>query len=371
MTERSVGRRLLHAARYYTANPVHLFRRLAGGRLPVGGWAAESLAGLLGPENSLICVDVGGAGDLQPHWRRMLGNARFLVYEPHLESYQALVTRQATDTQYADFRYINTALSEVGGPRSLFKTNVPTGSSLMRPKAGGASDYERNQYIHPYEELTVQTQSLKSSLDELRVSRVDMIKLDTQGSEIEILRGLDEERLGNVLLVEAELSVLDHYEGGERNLEDGLALMRRKGFSLFDLRTARFVGNALRFPPEAVHHVIGRELELPPNANRLNEVDAIFVRDPRILIEEGVDTSTLRRLIGALLVYNFFPEATYAALEGRRRTIFRASEADDILGGIKLLHAQAKIEAMDAIAAVRTADGMVWGQYMWVPYPSS
>ena len=108
---------------------------------------------MLGGE-SLIAIDVGGANDLQPHWARLVGVAQFVIYEPHEQSYRALIARQDENQSYRAFRYLNEALSGTGGQRNLYQTNVPTGSSLIPPKKGGFGDHARNTYFWP---LTVRS----------------------------------------------------------------------------------------------------------------------------------------------------------------------------------------------------------------------
>jgi FkbM family methyltransferase len=336
---------------------------------PLG--SVELLGKILGPHNSLVAIDVGGANNLQPHWWRLVGSAKFIVYEPHEESYLELLERQVGDPVYRDFRYLNEALSESGGQRILYQTNVPTGSSLLPPKKGGMGDHRRNEYFWPVTEKPIQTSTLAESLDREMIESVDAIKLDTQGTELDILRGLNSERLARTLLIETECSVLDVYEGGERVLEDMLHFMREHDFVLFDLRTNRFPGNSVRLDPEVLKQTLGSELELPPLAHRLAEVDAVFARDPKSLIGNGADGNLLRRFIALMLTYNFFAEAVFTVVAGRDSGTFRNADAEELLrwiGELKVLAASGLGTVSDHI---RAAGGLTWAQYMWVPYPSA
>jgi FkbM family methyltransferase len=327
-------------------------------------------AAILGRANSLVAVDIGGAVDLQPHWRKLREAARFVVYEPHSESYQALVDRQAADTGYQGFLYLNEALSGRGGPRTLYQTNVPTGSSLLPPKKGGFGDHPYTTYFNPVTTKTIETTTLARSLDREGIERIDMIKLDTQGTELEILTGLDTGRFADVLVVESEVALIDIYDGPETGFEDMLRFMRERGFSLFDLRTNRFPGNAVRLKPGEIEAVLGKELTLPPYAHRLAEVDAVFIRDPRNLLASGADAAKMRRLIALLLAYHFIPEAVYSVTEARERQVLTAAEAADIIAAIRRISALLGRDTEAVAEAVRRNGGMTWAQYMWVPYPS-
>jgi FkbM family methyltransferase len=371
--------RVMRAAWYFAFRPGRLFARLFGTAeataepvvtapdVPTFDREMNLVLGRYGP---LVALDIGGAGDLQPHWHRLAGVADFVVYEPHKASFQTLVDRQAKNPFFKRFEYINEALSGAGGARTFYATNVPTGSSLLRPKKGGFHDFASNSYFWPLEEQTIETVTLAESLGRHGVDRIDMIKLDTQGTEREILTGLDAQRLSRTLLIEAECSILDIYEGGERGLEDMMRFMRENGFVLFDLRTNRFIGNSIRLAPEILRSALGDELELPPSAHRLGEVDAVFARDPRVLIESGADPGLLRRLIAVFVTYNFFGEAVFTTIAARDGGLFDAAEADRLLLSIRNLKTIAA-RGLDAVGdQIRDAGGLTWAQYMWQRYPS-
>lgn len=357
--KRRVAAALGHAAQQPVVAPAQ----------PATTFAAE-FAKLLGPE-TLLAVDVGGAHGLQPHWHKLVGSVDFVVYEPHEASRTTLLEQQRADPRYARFRYLGHALSGEPGDRTLYKTNVPTGSSLRRPKRGGIHDYPENTYFWPVVEERISTTTLALSLDAENVGRVDMIKLDTQGTELEILSGLDETRLSGTLLVEAELGLLDAYEGEETALEDAFRFMRAKGFTIFDLRTNRVAGNAVRLPSGEIERWLGPDVEMPPNALRLGEVDAIFARDPRTLIDAGADGGTVRRFAAILATYHFLSEAVFTVRYAESKGSLGAEDADEMLNSITRIHGLYAAETGNVVETIRRNQGRAWAQYMWVPAPSA
>jgi len=326
---------------------------------------------VVGDDNPIAAVDVGGANNLQPHWHKMVGISRFIVYEPHEASFLELIERQKADPRYNNFKYLNEALSGSGGPRTLYKTNAPTGSSLYPPKPGSLGDYPTNSYFYPISKVQIDTKSLQQSLDGIDLKHVDIIKLDTQGSELEILRGLDDDRLKEVLAIECEIGIVGSYDTKNSEFKDYLEFMEARGFVLFDLRVNRFLGNAVRVDADCIARVLGTKLHLPPIAHRINEVDAVFFRDPRILLASNPSPEKVRRLIALLLTYNFLPEAVFTVQTAKDKAIFDQNQAEGMFGAIGDLREVFGRDARDTAEMIERNEGEIWAQYMWVPYPSS
>jgi FkbM family methyltransferase len=326
---------------------------------------------ILGEGNRLSVVDIGGAVNLQPHWHRFHQVADYVVYEPHPQSYKELMERQANGNYYKNFQYLNRALSDAGGERTLYVTNVPTGSSLLPPKKGSIGDYPGNSYFYPLREEKIMTTTLRDSLNEAQVQRVDGVKLDTQGTELDIMKGMDAGRLAQLLFVEMEVSVAKSYEGSETSLEDVIPWMRDLGLELFDLRTNRSMGNAARLPKGTVTDVLAAERNSPALAQRLVEVDAIFFRDPRHLIDRGVERAVLQRLIVAMCAYNLYSEAIFAVHYGAEKGVLSAEDQTAMLTTVRSLFQEASLEVTSLSTELKSRQHQNWAQYMWVPYPSA
>jgi FkbM family methyltransferase len=331
----------------------------------------KALKQILGDDLQLTLADVGGAGNLQPHWHRFHQVADFVVYEPHPGSYKALMERQVAEKYYKRFHYRNEALSGTGGERTLYITNTPTGSSLLPPKKGSIGDYPGNSYFFPVVEEKIQTTTLHASLTDAGFPAVHGIKLDTQGTEFEIIRGLSPDQLKALLFVEMEISVSQSYEGSDTSLETVIPWMRDLGLELMDLRTNRSLGNGRRLGKDKLDQLFGPQRSTPAISQRLVEVDGIFIRDPRDLLDAGTDRSTLLRLISILCGYGLFTEAAFAADYAAEKAVIPSAEAEAISTIIKSLVDEVRLEVADFEAELKSRNNQNWAQYMWVPYPSA
>lgn len=145
---------------------------------------------------------------------------------------------------------VNATLASTRGKKTFYVCHgdrYRSGSSLL-PELSG----------HPLEERTVMTQTLDVVVREADLGGpVDFIKLDTQGSELDILAG-GAQALATASLVQMELSVLRYNEDAPL-LAQAVAFMAEHGFSARDLFDLMYL----------------------PDTDTLVQVNCIFARESR------------------------------------------------------------------------------------------
>lgn len=268
---------------------------------------------------AFTALDVGAAHWLPPHWLPYLNEFNYVLVEPDEEACRDLAHRVESEPRQPDrFRILQAVLSGDGARRSFFRLNCATGSSMLRPAIsdedlGVFFNYPKIDdptYVYPLTEMAVDTVRLDRALDDIGHGGVHMVKLDTQGTELEILLGLGE-RLRDVVLVQMEAGDHGHYEG-QPDLGRTLSTMREHGFRLVDIQLARSE-MVLRGSNQAPNGYSSSLFTSTPGCDsafvpRLHEVDAVFVRDP-IPVAAAGDADGLRRIIVALCVYRLFGDA--------------------------------------------------------------
>ena len=138
--------------------------------------------------NDLVVIDVGAAFGLPNNLSVLSRLATVCLFEPD-QSAARLIEEDLQKRCLSRSRVFPIALAGNEGPRTLYATNVPTGSSLLRPGSEAGLDFTPHDYFFPAREVIVQTRRLDGVLDEAGLARADALKLDTQGTELEILRG--------------------------------------------------------------------------------------------------------------------------------------------------------------------------------------
>jgi FkbM family methyltransferase len=186
------------------------------------------------PRPALRLVDVGFLGGLEQEWDRLAGELEVIAFEPD--------DREAEGTPYPpSWVVLDRVLQDVSAPTRLFVARAPGRTSLYPP-----NKRILDRFPNPGRFDTISVEEVDASrvstLDAVLAEapfNVDFLKLDTQGSELAILRGGRRALAEMIVGVRAEVSFLPVYEGQPLFAEvDGF--LRQHGFELFDLSRAHW-----------------------------------------------------------------------------------------------------------------------------------
>jgi FkbM family methyltransferase len=184
------------------------------------------------PVPQISIVDVGAMKEGEERYHQLLscGLAAVTGFEPNPVQFARL---QGRDGPY---RYLPVCLGK-GGSATLNITRYPGCSSLLRPDPNvidlfetiGAESLDR---INNFEVMnTLELQTVR--LDDIDDLRVDYIKLDVQGSELEILRhGIG--KLADAVVIETEVEFIPLYKD-QPLFGDIQIFLRDHGFVLHKL----------------------------------------------------------------------------------------------------------------------------------------
>lgn len=191
-------------------------------RLPLSDRLRDILA-----SDRMRVVDVGARGGWAPKWKPFRPWLTMIGFEPEPSEFTRL-TASASDHEVIH----PAALYHSEGEVRLHVTRNPYCSSLYPPNQSLV------QRLRPGDKRmeVVGTQSLQATtldrvLGEMGVPSVDFIKLDTQGSELDILRGAEISLAGGVIGVEVEVQFLPLYQGAAL-FSEVHAFLSRWGFQL-------------------------------------------------------------------------------------------------------------------------------------------
>lgn len=179
-------------------------------------------------DEPIVVLDVGARWGVAPVWRRLGGGCVAIGFEPDTAECDRLNARGGGT------RFVPVALAAKSGLGTLYLTRDRKGCSLYPPSPAliarhpGLVDCE----LESTELIEV------SSMDDWRkadgIGRVDAIKIDAQGGELDVLRG-GEATLRTVRVLEIEVEFNELYEGVPVFSEVD-RFLRRHGFVLWKLR---------------------------------------------------------------------------------------------------------------------------------------
>jgi len=177
-----------------------------------------------------VIFDVGAnAGYTSQKYRKLFPDAAIHAFEPFPEIFETLSAKFSNDSK---FYPVSKAVWSSSGTRTLH-TNSMNVTNAMSPIVDNAFQYLPDNFTRS-EGIAVETTSLDDYCLSVGVDVIDVLKVDAQGSELEILRG-GERLLGGrrVKLVFTELIFVQVYED-QASFHDIAAFLASFGYRVFD-----------------------------------------------------------------------------------------------------------------------------------------
>lgn len=179
---------------------------------------------------------------------------RILSFEPLTSAHAALTARAAADPLRLWDVAPRTALGSTNGTATIHVAGNSVSSSIlpMQPAHESAAPQSVGRGV---EQITIRRLDDVVREQGVTVDRHVLLKIDTQGYELEVLKGA-EETVSAAGAIQTEMSFQPLY-GGQPLFDEVYAYLARRGFTVFDI-------------------VPGFS---DPRSGRLLQADGIFVRD--------------------------------------------------------------------------------------------
>ncbi|WP_198288378.1 FkbM family methyltransferase [Chamaesiphon minutus] len=193
----------------------------------------------------IVICDVGARGGFEPQWQVFSSQACSIGFEPDPIEFARLQDSLSSATD----RIYPLALGKQRERRLFSICRHPGGSSFYPADLHFIERFppEYAQELTVTQTLEVETVSLDEFVRDYQISTIDFLKLDTEGSELDILQGARNILQNSVLGL--SLEVLFHSSMRQQpTFSDIDRFLQAMGFQLFDLEIYRHARRALPRP---------------------------------------------------------------------------------------------------------------------------
>lgn len=188
---------------------------------------------LLKNVESGIIIDVGAyIGNTVKLYQNYFPRYKIFCFEPFLESYYYLNNRFSNDSNISIF---NKAIGCKDETRKLYLSNFPNLNSLHKPKA-------RSWGFNDDKSVVVETITLDDFCSKNNIKHIDILKLDVQGSELDVLKGCKTIlEGGQISLIYIEWQVVPLYENHHKyyKIAEFLGNYNYQFFNIYNINEAR------------------------------------------------------------------------------------------------------------------------------------
>jgi FkbM family methyltransferase len=232
----------------------------------------------------LTVVDIGARGGVEDQWAALGPHVEVYAFEPDDVECDRLNERPAQGATY-----IPLAVGSSSGRRSFYVTQDPFCSSLFPPIERLARERPRLAEMRIERVITIQTRTIDDWMREGHISRLDHLKLDAQGAELEILEGAAHS-LRKARSVKLEVQFNQLYEGTPLFGEIDLYL-RERGFELWRLSELSHCGFEVSVDtqvPETFDYD-SRRVEVRAGGGQLLWANAYYIRRETARLSQNVE----------------------------------------------------------------------------------
>jgi FkbM family methyltransferase len=305
----------------------------------------RSLGALLAAGERFVLMDVGARGGVSAQWQPIADLARVIGFEPDQVECDRL---NAAGT---GMEFHPCALHSSPGEHVFYLTESEFchGFRPCDPKYFDRFPNAVNNRVRG--EVRMRADSLDNFAHSARLEHIDFIKIDTEGSELDILQGgrgslHAKQVLG--LLVEVWW---DPRLKNQPSFSEMDTFIRRQGFTLFDLECQRYPRNSLpvgritrawRSPrrPRFVRRIADALSHATPyrHHGQILTGDALYFRDPVWDLRERTSAfdwndDTILRLVGLLDLYGY-PDFAIEILDFYRDRFARPVNVDGLIDAL-------------------------------------
>lgn len=312
----------------------------------------------------IVLLDFGASGGAFLSFLALKSESLLVLIEPSSDHFLEL------KELHPDLVLVNAAAGRVSGETTLYDPTVG-GASLFRRNDDVVYEYvEQNKFSNIDKTQTINIRSVGDICQELQISNVNAVKIDTQGSELEILHGLSDAGLiGGVSAIQVEMPSIPTSYLNQPSLLEVVSFMQAHDFWLYNIRG----NNAFQICGNDA--LIGEDLGV---AARVMDIDALFCKNPFTILA-SFRREPLLAHVKILCAFKYYREAQRMCDQASERKLISREDKEAVFDWIKFHHRRntnAMVRAFNAVpvprrlkVAMQTMLGPIFGSYAIRKFP--
>ena len=229
--------------------------------------------------NVITLIDIGAQGGLEPRWRGIEKYLNYCGVEPDARSSTLL---SGKDNKFSSYHIIPFALWSTSLSLAINLCRQPSASSVYKPNRDFLNKFPNASRFDIQSEVLVEAKAL----DEVFEGDADFLKIDTQGAELEIIKG-STNHLNLCMGLEVEVQFHKIYKE-EPLFHDVSTYLESQNFQFIDFIHLKRWGRGKH-----------------DNRGQLIFADALFLRSPEFILQQN-SVRSCEKYIAICLIYNRF-----------------------------------------------------------------
>lgn len=178
-------------------------------------------------ETPPVVLDIGASGPVPKEWDKIAKYSHCIAFDGDDREFPT--SGQGTDAWKKYHRFKSLCSSDAEGMAEFFLTKFPFCSSTLKPDKKALADWEFAHLFEVEEITSLETTTIKKSLEKSSLHYVDWFKTDSQGTDLRLFRSLPQEIRKRILVADFEPGIIDAY-CGEDKLHHVLSHMEKEPF---------------------------------------------------------------------------------------------------------------------------------------------
>jgi FkbM family methyltransferase len=202
--------------------------------------------------NPVTIFDVGACtGEVTFKYNYLFTNSIIYSFEPFIPSFEIL---QKNTSKLPNIKCFNVALSNMSGQVDFHVNKSYATCSILATHPDSSKNWNE-EALCTTQKIKIKSITLDDFVAQNQIEKIDILKLDTQGTEYQIIEGASKSiEHKKISLIYLEIITMPTYQQ-QKEFDEILLLLRSKGFVLYNLYNFSYT-----------------------NLGELRQVDAIFVR---------------------------------------------------------------------------------------------